>query len=126
MKCLTTGLFLLFLADSVVLGQPLHKNARLYVEAMSENLDSAIRAEIIRQRVPLRVVEVPGEAELIMKETSGFIGTQRHKEGIRLIIESSLPPARKDGPGHREPVSTGSRRPHPAGRAIWQRGSSRS
>ena len=99
MKCLTTGLFLLFLADSVVLGQPLHKNARLYVEAMSENLDSAIRAEIIRQRVPLRVVEVPGEAELIMKETSGFIGTQRHKEGIRLIIEIFTPAGSKRWPG---------------------------
>ena len=87
MKRLTTGIFLFVLSNAVVPGQPIHKNARLHVQAMPENLDSAIRSEILRRRVPVRVVAAPADAELIMQETSGFAGTERHKNGIRLIIE---------------------------------------
>ena len=98
MERLSTGLFLLLLANSVVLGQPVHKNARLYVQDMPENLHSAIQSEIFRQRVPLKVVENPADAELIMRETSGFTGTQRHKEEIRLIIQIFNPAGTKRWP----------------------------
>ena len=87
MKCFRTGIFLLLLANTVVSGQPIHKNTRLHIQTMPENLDSAIRSEILSQRVPVRVVDAAAAAELIMKETSGFTSTDRHKEGIRLIIE---------------------------------------
>ena len=87
MKCFRTGIFLLLLANTVVSGQPIHKNTRLHIQTMPENLDSAIRSEILSQRVPVRVVDAAADAELIMKETSGFTSTDRHKEGIRLIIE---------------------------------------
>ncbi len=87
MKWLIKGIFLLLLANTVVPGQSIHKNTRLHIQTMPENLDSAIRSEILRRRVPVRVVDAPADAELIMKETSGFTDTERHKEGIRLIIE---------------------------------------
>ena len=99
MKRLTTGLFLLFLANSVGLGQPIHKNARVHIQTMPENFDSAIRSEIIKRRIPIRIVEVPAEAELIMKENSGFNGTQRHRQGIRLIIEVFDPAGSRRWPG---------------------------
>ena len=99
MKRLSTGFVLLFLANSVVLGQPLHKNARLHIQTMPDNLDSAIRSQILTQKVLVRIVDVPEKAELIMKETSGFTGTQRHKKGIRLIIEIFDPAGSKRWPG---------------------------
>ena len=87
MQRLTTVIFLLSLANIVVAGQSIHKNVRLHVHTMPENLDSAIRSEILSQKVPVRIVAAAADAELIMKETSGFTSTERHKEGIRLIIE---------------------------------------
>ncbi len=99
MKRLTTGFVLLFLANSVVPGQPIHMHARLHIQTMPDNLDSAIRSQIIRQKVLVRIVDVPEEAELTMKETSGFTGTQRHKQGIRLIIEIFDPAGSKRWPG---------------------------
>ena len=102
MKHLTTGFVLFFLANSVVLGQPIHKSARLHIQTMPDNLDSAIRSQIIKQKVLVRIVDVPEEAELIMKETSGFTGIQRHKQGIRLIIEIFDPAGSKRWPGEPE------------------------
>jgi hypothetical protein len=87
MRRLATVIFLLLMVNTVVAAQPIHKNVRLHIQTMPENLDSAIRSEILKRRVPVRIVAASADAELIMKETSGFTGTQRHKEGIRLIIE---------------------------------------
>ena len=126
MKRLATGFVLLFLANSVGLGQPIHKSARLHIQTMPDNLDSAIRSQIIKQKVLVRIGDVSEKADLIMKETSGLTGTQRHKQGIRLIIEIFDPAGSKRWP--REPGDRFCwiKRPHPGGKAKSQRGTPRS
>ncbi len=104
MKRLTTGTLLFLLANAVIPAQSIHKNARLHIQTMPDNLDSAIRSEILKRRIPLRVVAAPADAELVMRETSGFAGTERHKEGIRLVIEIF-----DLGGSQRWPGSTGAR-----------------
>ncbi len=74
MKRLTSVFVFLLVTSAAAVGQPIHKNARLYIESMPENIDSLIGFEIARQKIPLKVVGIRGDSDLVMRETSGFTG----------------------------------------------------
>ena len=87
MKRLTSVFVFLLVTSAAAVGQPIHKNARLYIESMPENIDSLIGFEIARQKIPLKVVGIRGDSDLVMRETSGFTGPQGEKEEVRLAVE---------------------------------------
>jgi len=82
MTTLTRLLFYITLASLVVLPTPLTgqvtaipSGASIYIEEMDADLDGYIRAEFVKQQVPLKIVLSRGDAHIVMVGTSG--GTEK-------------------------------------------------
>lgn len=70
---LTCWFFAFLSAFSVAAQQvskPIPKNATIYVEEMENDLDGYIRAEMVKKKVPLRIVLKPEEADIVMLGSS--------------------------------------------------------
>ena len=68
MKTACIGLLIvgLVLSCAVAGDKPLKRNAKIYIEKMEGDLDGFLRAEIIKQKVPLEVLLAPESVDYIL------------------------------------------------------------
>jgi endonuclease YncB( thermonuclease family) len=67
--------------------QGIYPGARLFIEDMDRDLDSFIRAEIVKKKIPLVVVVDPEEADLIM--TASASGTMIFSKADKVMLWAS-------------------------------------
>ena len=57
--------------DGEATGQPLPRDAAVYIEKMPEDLHVYLKAEIVKKKIPLRVVSRVADAEFIVRGSAG-------------------------------------------------------
>lgn len=62
--------------------KPIRRNSKIFIEPMEGGLDGYIRAEIVKQKVPLVVVMSRGEAHLVVLGAASLYESRSWHEGV--------------------------------------------
>ena len=109
-KCLAVCVIVVFFSSTLALaGQregggaqksPIPRNATIYIEEMSEGLDGYIRAEFVKQKLPLKLVLKPEDAQLIFtghaskeeerKWHEGWLTTEKDKTTANAMVFTNV------------------------------------